>query len=134
VASVSHRARVHGQLLQACDAGSVDSFASPGLPFASRSPSVAEPPVAQTRGAAVILSPPWGVSHVALRGLQAVRGHVILSGVSDVADARRPALTCDCPPLDAAFGSHFPPRTSRGRHVSHAKTPHDQGFFQTDLR
>jgi hypothetical protein len=82
----------------------------------------------------IISSPPWGVSHVALRGRWACRGRVILSGVSDVAHVRRRTLTSGSSLLDAAFEFLFPLITSRGRHVSHAKTPHDQGFFQNDLR
>jgi hypothetical protein len=81
-----------------------------------------------------ILSPPWSVSHVALRGSRPCRGRVILSGVHDAADATRTILTCGCSLLGAPFDLRFAPRTSRQRHVSHAKTPPHQGFFQTDLR
>ena len=86
------------------------------------------------RRAAVISSPLWGVSDVALRTFELRRGRVILSGVSDVAHVRRCTLTSGSSLLGAAFGFLFPRITSRGRHVSHAETPHDQGFFQTDLR
>jgi len=55
-----------------------------------------------------------------LPGQRGARGHVPI-GVSDVTNVRRPALDQRFPLLGALLGFLFPPRTSRGRHASHAK-------------
>jgi hypothetical protein len=54
---------------------------------------------------AVILSPLWGVSHVALWGRWACRGRVISSGVSNVAHVRCRTLTSGSSLLDALLSS-----------------------------
>ena len=46
--------------------------------------------------------------------------------------AAGPAARATCPATDDT--DPVTRRTSRQRHVSHAKTPHHQGFFKTDLR
>ena len=49
-----------------------------------------------------------------LTGRQPGRGHVTLSGVSNVEDVRRPTLTSGSPLLDAAFGACSRPQPHVG--------------------
>jgi hypothetical protein len=83
---------------------------------------------------AVILSPPWGVSHVALRGRWACRGRVILTGVSHVADMRRPTLTWGAPLLGAAFGCRFPAHNLTWETCLARKNPFPSGLLPNGLK
>src|SRR5690348_15908854 len=66
------------------------------------------------RGPAVISTPLWGVSHVALRAFELRGGRVILSGVSDASGSCVTHVTCLYPLVAAAFESWPRPE----RHVS----------------
>src|SRR5258708_39849867 len=55
------------------------------------------------RIAAVISSPLWGVSDVALRALKLRHGHVILSSVYDAPESCVTHVTCVYPLIAAAF-------------------------------
>src|SRR5258708_28908340 len=108
----------------------------PGIAFpgCSRSQCVIRPGLGLgAHVAAVISSPLWGVSDVALRALKLRHGHVILSSVYDAPESCVTHVTCVYPLIAAAFEFLAAHITSRQRHVSHAKTPLHRAFSQMDL-
>jgi hypothetical protein len=86
--------------LAPCAAVTCRPDGSSSQPTVQRTAHASTRPTA-ARVAAVILSPPWGVSHVALPASVLRGGHGALSGVHDAADVRHPAWTCGYPFLAA---------------------------------